>query len=116
MAVDEPLRHGLRIRIGGDFPDFGRIFQSRDKAGSARRLIDGAHPRRMSLDVADLDDLGDGQVAAVENDDSVGEIIGGGEEFSVARHGDVAGVEPGPDLRDRRKTPQVEFRDPSIAR
>ena len=36
--------------------------------------------------------------------------------FLVLNHGDVAGVEPGPDLRDRRKAPQVEFRDPSIAR
>ena len=78
VAVDKPLRHRLRIRIGGDFPDFGRVFQSRDKAGAARRLIDGAHPRCMSLDVADLDDLGDGQVGAIEDDDSVGEIIGGG--------------------------------------
>ena len=78
-------------------------------------MINGANTRTVAAGALDLKHPRNTEVARVEDGDGVWKVVGCGEIFSVAGHGDVACVQPGPRFGHNLQPPQVEFGDPAVA-
>ncbi len=95
------LVHRLGVIGVADFPHLLEILQGRDEAFSGRCDVYGAYARAVSAIVAYRNHLQRSQIHRIQKHQRMGKVVCHHDIAAIARHGQIAAVDPRTDFGNR---------------